>query len=154
MNYQLTFTIIFIFVINSYGQQDELLLKGQVLEFENSIVGAHLYNANKFQGTSSTNEGNFTINVRLNDTLVISHVKYFTVKIAVDQKVLNQNPFIIHLKEKTNQLDTVNILNHNLTISQNSCRQNNFITISSSNFSYFRPFPFIPSSSTRTKNAD
>jgi hypothetical protein len=115
MNYQLTFTIIFIFVINSYGQQDELLLKGQVLEFENSIVGAHLYNANKFQGTSSTNEGNFTINVRLNDTLVISHVKYFTVKIAVDQKVLNQNPFIIHLKEKTNQLDTVNILNHNLT---------------------------------------
>lgn len=115
MNYQLTVLILFFFIFNSYRQQEEILIKGQILEFENSIPGAHLYNTNTFQGTSTTNKGDFTIKVRLNDTLVISHVNYFTVKIAVDQKFLNQYPLIIYLKEKTNQLDTVMIPNHDLT---------------------------------------
>jgi hypothetical protein len=59
MNYQLTFLILFIFIYNSYSQQEEVLLKGQILEFENPITSAHLYNTNRLQGTSSVNDGNF-----------------------------------------------------------------------------------------------
>ncbi len=105
----------FFFIFNSYGQQEEVLLKGQIIEFDNPITDAHLYNTNTIQGTSSTNDGNFSIHVRLNDTLIISHVNYFTLKITIDQKFLNQYPLIIYMKEKTNQLDTVMIPNHDLT---------------------------------------
>ena len=115
MSYQLTIIFIISCTLFSFSQQERTIKRGQILEFQNPISGVHIYNLNTLQGTSTTDEGKFEVSIKINDTLIISHVKYQSLRIIVTEKYIKQEPLIINMHEITNYLDTVTIKNHNLT---------------------------------------
>lgn len=116
MKIKLFILLVFAFVLNTISQEKAQILVGKVLEFQTPISGAHIYNLNKLNGTSSRDNGIFEIPVTLNDTLIISHVKYKTQRLIVTESYLNYSlPINVYLEEMTNYLDIVNIKNHNLS---------------------------------------
>ena len=89
---------------------------GTVTEYQKPISGVHVYNLNRLNGTSTNENGIFNIPVKLNDTLIISHIKYRTQRLVVSEVYLNTSvPVKIYLEEMTNYLDIVNIKNHQLS---------------------------------------
>ena len=115
MNYQLTIILLFFTVFYSFGQTDSVILKGKVLEFEKPIPDVHLYNLNSLNATSTSTEGKFDILVNLNDAIIVSHIKYHTLRVLITEKYLNKDSIIIYMQEMTNKLDTIHIKNHDLT---------------------------------------
>lgn len=109
--------ILIIFVsINSFGQEQPRNFVGKVTEFQKPISGVHIYNLNRLNGTSTRENGVFEIPVKVNDTLIISHIKYRTQRIVISEVYLNTTiPVNIYLEEMTNYLDIVNIKNHELS---------------------------------------
>ena len=102
-------------VLNSFGQEKRIIINGQVLGFKNPIPYVHIYSFNSLAATSTLSDGKFEILVRPKDTIIVSHIKYRTLKIIVTETHLKQDSIIIYMKEMTNYLDTVFIKNHNLT---------------------------------------
>lgn len=109
--------LLFIIVsINSFAQDQMQKFIGKVTEFQKPISGVHIYNLNRLNGTSTRENGIFEIPVKLNDTLIISHIKYRTQRIVISEVYLNTTlPVNIYLEEMTNYLDIVNIKNHDLS---------------------------------------
>lgn len=114
MTNRLAILLIICGVFINYGQ-DRIHKTGNILNFEQPINGAHILNLTSSQGTSSQKDGSFTINVRLNDTLQISHLKYHSKTIVYSKKQLDNSTWTIYLDEMTNELDTVEIKSHDLT---------------------------------------
>ena len=119
MNYRLFLIFLLFYSINLLGQSENTSLDGRVLNFKKPITDAHIYNLNTLEGTSTQTDGTFRIGVRLNDTLIVSHIKYRTLQVIITAKSLKEDSLIIYLDEVTNQLDTVNLKNHSLTGSLN-----------------------------------
>lgn len=115
MNCQLTIILAITCSLFSFSQQERIIKRGQILEFQNPISGVHIYNLNTLQGTSTSDEGKFEVYIKLNDTLITSHVKYQSIRIIVTERFIKQEPLVIYMHEFTNYLDTVTIKNHNLT---------------------------------------
>lgn len=116
MKSKLLILLLFAFSLSIFSQKKTQILVGKILEFQTPIVGAHIYNLNKLNGTSSQDTGIFEIPVSINDTLIISHIKYKTQRLIVTENYLNYTlPIKVYLEEMTNYLDVVNIKNHNLS---------------------------------------
>lgn len=113
---KLIYLLLIITSTNSFGQDQMEKFIGKVTEFQKPISGVHVYNLNRLNGTSTRENGVFEIPVKLNDTLIISHIKYRTQRIVISEVYLNTSlPVNIYLEEMTNYLDIVNIKNHDLT---------------------------------------
>ncbi|MCK5814915.1 MAG: hypothetical protein KAH07_03125 [Flavobacteriaceae bacterium] len=116
MKSKLLILLVFAFSLSVFSQKETQVLVGKILEFQNPISGAHIYNLNRLNGAFSRDNGVFEIQVTLNDTLIISHIKYKTQRLIVTENYLNYElPIKIYLEEMTNYLDVVNIKNHNLS---------------------------------------
>lgn len=115
------FHIIFMLsLVSGFSQNDTHSFRGKIMEFEKPISGVHIYNLNSLHGTSSDMNGFFEIKVIENDTLIISHVKYRTLRVVVSKYYLDfKDPVKIFIDEMTNYLDIISIKNHNLSGSLN-----------------------------------
>lgn len=136
MKKKLTIAFLFCFTLISYSQKEVYEFFGKILEFQKPIEGVHIYNLNKLTGTTTNKNGDFNIIVSINDTLLVSHVKYKNKRITISKEDLEKGPpYIIFIEEMTNYLETVTVKNHSLTgnltlDSKNSPRGRNLDSIS------------------------
>jgi hypothetical protein len=109
------YSIILLLSLNLIYSQSgsRILLSGQVkcdsLNIENVVV----FNVNSRSGCVVKKNGVFEINAKVLDTLVISSLNFFTKKIILNPEDFQQNPFIIKLLLKINNLDEVKVFNNN-----------------------------------------
>jgi outer membrane receptor protein involved in Fe transport len=81
-------------------------------ESKAGIQGVYVYTPNHKQHVHTNGEGAFTIsNVKINDTLIFSHISYIS-----DTIIIKDNQLLVELKKVTLQLDAVEIKQHTKSI--------------------------------------
>lgn len=81
-------------------------LKGQIIA-DDDLEGIHILNNTSHTFTISNSKGEFSIPIKLNDTLVFSGVSYALEKVVVDEDLMNSRDLTVYLTEKVNTLDQV-----------------------------------------------
>ncbi len=99
------FYVIVLFVCQTIGAQLQNL-SGTIIA-EGDVEGIHILNKTLVKYTVSNANGNFNILTKVNDTLVISALKYQLKEVVVSQDILNQSSIQVYLTEKVNELDEV-----------------------------------------------
>ena len=76
--------------------QQTITVKGQVLDSNGEpIIGANVLEKGTTNGTITDMDGNFTLNVRSNATLVVSYIGYTAQEVAVNnQRSLKKSYFV------------------------------------------------------------
>lgn len=93
-----------------FSQSDELvLLRGKVICPIKELAEINIYNLRSDSGTASDAQGNFTIFVKVGDTLKCSGLQVETKKVALQKSDLAKALFVIQLVPKTINLDEVEI---------------------------------------------
>lgn len=90
-------------------------LKGRILEENVGVPNVHIINLSSEAATISNAEGNFTIESRVGDTLLISAIRYERKSLQVSQKMLDAAMLEIPLVPFVNQLDEVVLWPYNLS---------------------------------------
>jgi len=85
------------------GQEKKIVLFGTIQSLNKSVSDVHIVNLKNYSGTISNNNGEFTITVSLNDTLLISSIEYEVKKIRITEK---------HLKLKKIEIELIPIVNY------------------------------------------
>ena len=101
-------------VSTSNAQEQEL--KGQILSSIDMqpMLGSHVINLNTVRGSTTNEDGLFSIPTSVNDTVMISYVGFQTIKLRVTQDLLNGNELEIVLYEKVQELDETVVKSHDL----------------------------------------
>ncbi|MDF9831144.1 TonB-dependent receptor [Parabacteroides sp. PF5-6] len=89
--------------ITASPQQAKITIKGVVSDASGPIIGANVVEKGTTNGTITNFDGEFTLSVAANATLVISYIGYIEQQIPVN----NQTTFNILLAEDTQALDEV-----------------------------------------------
>ena len=98
----------------AYSQFDSrMMLHGQVKCDSVNIANVVVFNVNSRTGIIVKNEGLFEINAKVRDTLVFSSLNFFTKKIVLVADDFQENPLIVKLLLKINNLDEVKVVNNN-----------------------------------------
>lgn len=103
-NFTNLISIFLFFGFNSFAQ--EIDINGRVIADED-IEGIHIINktANKFTITGIN--GTFTIPAKLNDTIIVSGVKYKHQEVIINELIMQSQVMTIYLEENIYQLDEV-----------------------------------------------
>ncbi len=116
----ITFLLVLSVCTSNYAQEQEekeiVFLKGQILNSEEKkpLSGAHIINLNTILGASADIDGKFQIRTAVNDTLMISHIGYQTIKLRISNDLLKGNELSISLHEKRSDIDEVVVKSHKL----------------------------------------
>ncbi len=97
------------------AQNDEKLLQGRVTSVDKDVVGVVVQNTTTQQAVITDLEGNFNINVRVNDTLVFSAVHFLKKTLPVSEALYNTSFIEVPLQEFVNQLKEVVVSPYNLS---------------------------------------
>ena len=89
-------------------QQSTKKIMGTVSDSQGAVIGASIVEKGTSNGTVTDFDGNFTLNVKPNATLVISYIGYTTQEIAVG----NRSEFNITLQEDNTSLDEVVVVGY------------------------------------------
>ena len=108
-------TLFFLLCITLNYAQERIPRQGKVFHFKLPISGAHVLNLTTSEGTSTLQDGSFTINVKDNDTLQVSHLNFHTKRFVFSERHEVLENWNIYMDELTNELDTVQIKSHDLT---------------------------------------
>lgn len=109
----LLFSIFMVSAFISSLVAQEKNLFGKVLN-ETEIEGIHILNITSNTYAITDAAGTFNIKVRVNDSLIISSVKYIPEKISITEEIYNDGTVLLTLRELRNELDEV-LLGPNLT---------------------------------------
>ncbi|MDG1475738.1 MAG: carboxypeptidase-like regulatory domain-containing protein [Vicingaceae bacterium] len=103
----IAFTTIFIFSAPLLIAQEVSVTDAKILsQYDSTIItGAHIINLNSKIGVVSNNNGDFTIQTELNDTLLISFIGYHSLKIEASEITTN-----IYLKKETYIIEPYTVL--------------------------------------------
>lgn len=88
-------------------------IKGQIINgFDKKpLSGAHVFNMNSIRGSISDDEGFFTIPVKANDTIFLSHIGFQSLKIKITYDLTKGNPLDIALYEQAEVIQEVQVRN-------------------------------------------
>jgi mRNA-degrading endonuclease HigB of HigAB toxin-antitoxin module len=111
----LTTILFFVFIFTSYSQDELSNIKGVISHFDTPVQDIHILNITSNRGTISDINGRFEIDVKVNDTLLISHLEYTSKKVIVKQIDIENGILKIYIESLTNYLETVELKNHNLS---------------------------------------
>lgn len=89
-------------------------LKGRVVSNTQEVVGVYVLNRSKKKATITNPNGDFTIQVSLQDTLLFSAVQFKNRELIVTKKILDYNTFVINLDETLEELNEVILDNRTL----------------------------------------
>ncbi len=103
------------FTLQAASQDDRRVILGKVIADSISIKNAHIFNLTSRKGTISNAYGEFRMPVKVNDTLLISDIQYIPQKIVINETHLKKVQLVITLKLNVNELNEVELKNHNLT---------------------------------------
>ena len=123
------------------AQQDyRTWLRGKVLYQDSNVVAANVLNTTSEKATITDDNGNFAIEVQLNDELIFSSVQYEIRAIVITKEILQRNRLVIDVREKITLLDEV-------VISPN--RPEAFLNVKEEEF---KQFDYTADKSTRVEN--
>ena len=92
----------------SYSQDDyRTWIKGKVLYKNVNVNSANVINNTSQQATTTNEEGEFEIEVKLNDKLIFSSVQYQIRELTITKEILQKNRIVIDVNEKVTELDQV-----------------------------------------------
>lgn len=86
--------------------QNLIEISGEITNADD-VEGIHIINKNSNTYATVDAKGKFVINVKLNDTLLVSSIKYFARHIPIDAEILKNKQVSIKLEEMVNNLDEV-----------------------------------------------
>jgi len=106
---QKVITILALFcVVFATAQQDyRTWLRGKVLYQDSSVIAANILNTNSKQATITDDNGEFAIEVKLGDELIISSVQYEIRVLIITKEILQRNRLVVDVNEKIQVLDEV-----------------------------------------------
>lgn len=100
-----------------FSAQDSSRIKvaGKLLVESDDIGGVTIFNASTDTGTITDNNGEFTLNVGLNDLIEVSALQYRNVNFRVNEDILESRSMKIFLIEEINRLNEVIVFSKGLT---------------------------------------
>lgn len=109
---KIVFPLFFLISFLSFSQNDSIplkLLRGQVIHAEDKtpLSSAHVLNLNSVNGTITDDEGFFELPTRVNDTIIVSHIGYSSIKLKVTNDLLKGNELEIGLYEKPEEVKEI-----------------------------------------------
>ncbi len=107
MRKSITLLLLFTAVIAAAQQDYRTWLRGKVLYQDSSVVAANILNTNSENATITDGNGEFTIEVKLGDELIISSVQYEIRAIIITKDILQRNRLVVDVNEKITALDEV-----------------------------------------------
>ena len=101
--------IFFLIAINfTYSQNDyRTWIKGKVLYKNVNVSSANVINNTSQQATTTNDDGEFEIEVKLDDKLIFSSVQYQIRELNITKEILQRNRIVIDVNEKVNELEEV-----------------------------------------------
>ncbi len=101
--------LIILICFSFIGFSQESKLKGKIIDnnTKKSLVSAHILNLNSVVGTVTNDEGIFKITTKVNDTILISHLGFESIKLKVTNDLLKVNELTIALNEKPEEVKEV-----------------------------------------------
>ena len=92
----------------SYSQDDyRTWIKGKVLYKNVNVGSANVINNTSQQATTTNDDGEFEIEVKLDDKLIFSSVQYQIRELNITKEILQRNRIVIDVNEKVNELEEV-----------------------------------------------
>ena len=92
----------------TFSQDDyRTWIKGKVLYKNVNVTSANVINNTSQQATTTNADGEFEIEVKLNDKLIFSSVQYQIRELNITKEILQRNRIVIDVNEKVNELDQV-----------------------------------------------
>ena len=109
MNYKkYFFVLVILFSSISFGQNDyRTWIKGKVLYKNVNVEGANVINNTSQIATTTNSEGEFEIEVKLNDKILFSSVQYQIREITITKDILQRNRIVVDVNQKVTALDEV-----------------------------------------------
>lgn len=111
----LLFLIFVLTTLHCYSQSERINIRGKVISDYEVVEGVHIINKNSEKGTVTNANGDFKIFVKENDTLLISGVQFYFREILITGQIITDNFVTIHLIQKINELQEVEVKAHDLT---------------------------------------
>jgi len=112
---QLTFILLFSIITKVTTQENRIIISGKLYTEGTSLENIHISNKNSGKGTISNAYGQFSIPVKINDTIVISGIQFYKKEILITYQLIKNKLITIELFQKINELDEVELKAHNLT---------------------------------------
>ena len=98
----------------SFSQNDyRTWIRGKVLYKNVNVTAANVVNNTSQMATTTNDEGEFEIEVKLNDKLIFSSVQYQIRELSITKEILQKNRIVIDVNEKVTELDQVVITPEN-----------------------------------------
>ena len=133
--------LILLFAVFGTAQQDyRTWLRGKVLYQDSSVVAANILNTNSDQATITDDNGEFAIEVKLGDELIISSVQYEIRVLIITKEILQRNRLVVDVNEKIQVLDEVVV---------SPTRPEKFLDLQEEEF---KKFDYTSDKSTRVEN--
>ena len=99
--------LFFFSMLVSYGQSNRRVMHGKILNDSLSIERVHVINKTTQKGTLTNKLGDFSIPVKVNDTLIFSAVQFENYMRIVSEADVRRMQVLIPLKPRVNLLDEV-----------------------------------------------
>lgn len=100
--------ILFLFLFVQIGFSQNIL-KGRIVSDIANLEGIYIVNTSTKASTTTNVEGYFSIEAKSNDVLVVSSLSIEGLEIKLNDNSFKQNPLIIRVKAKINQLDEIEV---------------------------------------------
>ena len=102
-------TLFLLLATNFIFSQDDYRtwIKGKVLYKNVNVTSANVINNTSQQATTTNDDGEFEIEVKLNDKLIFSSVQYQIRELNITKEILQRNRIVIDVNEKVNELEEV-----------------------------------------------
>ena len=108
MKYFLNFFFFFLICNLSFSQSNyRTWVKGKVLYRDSNVISANVVNNTTQEATTTNEDGEFEIKVKLNDRLIFSSVQYQIRSLVINKEILQKSRIVIDVNEKVTQLDEV-----------------------------------------------
>ncbi len=111
---QLYLTLLLLLTLNLSAQKRQVVLHGIISNDSIPIENIHVFNKTTQKGTVTNKSGVFEIIVKLNDTLTVSGIQFYMLKISITEEIFKDKFLVISLLQKINTLAEVEIKAHNL----------------------------------------
>ena len=140
MRKSITLLLLFTAVFAAAQQDYRTWLRGKVLYQDSSVVAANILNTNSENATITDDNGEFAIEVKLGDELIISSVQYEIRAIIITKGILQRNRLVVDVNEKITALDEVVV---------SPTRPEKFLDLQEEEF---KKFDYTSDKSTRVEN--
>lgn len=140
MRKSITLLLLFTAVFAAAQQDYRTWLRGKVLYQDSSVVAANILNTKSENATITDDNGEFAIEVKLGDELIISSVQYEIRAIIITKDILQRNRLVVDVNEKITVLDEVVV---------SPTRPEKFLDLQEEEF---KKFDYTSDKSTRVEN--